>query len=284
MTNILEIDFSKIPNPEIKDVLLSLDKAFREFGIDFYLIGARARDLWFSANEIPPHRFTRDIDFAILVPDIAKFKELTGYLSETGEFNLMEDVPHRMIFIKNRMLIDLMPFGEIEKSGYTHFNDRFDTRISVLGMQEVFEKSVEAHLSDIVKLRLATLPGLCILKLIAWNDKPEIRQHDIEDIYSIILNFFDIESDKIYEKHLDLFDDDNFEIQNAGARVMGRQIADIIDQSDKLKERIISILEDNTSNHENSNMGMIIAEKYDTEVNTAVELLRSMLTGIKEKY
>jgi hypothetical protein len=31
-------------------------------------------------------------------------------------------------------------------------------------------------------------------------------------------------------------------------------------------------------------MGMIIAEKYDTEVNTAVELLRSMLTGIKEKY
>jgi hypothetical protein len=32
MTNILEIDFSKIPNPEIKDVLLNLDKAFREFG------------------------------------------------------------------------------------------------------------------------------------------------------------------------------------------------------------------------------------------------------------
>jgi predicted nucleotidyltransferase len=144
---------------------------------------------------------TRDIDFAILVPDIVKFKELTGYLSDTGKFDMIEDVPHRVIFIKNGMFIDLIPFGGIEKSGYTHFNDRFDTRISVLGMQEVFKKSVEAHISDEVKIRLATLPGLCILKLLAWNDKPEMRQYDIEDIYSIILNFFDIESDKIYEKH-----------------------------------------------------------------------------------
>ncbi len=283
MTNTLKIDISKIPNPEIKDVLTIFDTAFQKFEIEFYLVGARARDLWFSANEIPPHRFTRDIDFAILIPNISKFEELTGYLNETEEFSLIENVPHRVSYIKNGMLIDLIPFGGIEKAGYTHFNDRFDTRISVLGMNEVFENSIEAHLSDKLKIRLATLPGLCILKLIAWHNKPEIRQHDVEDVYSIILNFFSIESDEIYEKHLDLFDD-NFEIQDTGARVLGRQMAEIILPSEELTDIIVNLLEKNTDEPDKSRMGLIIAEKYDTKVNTVVELLRSMLKGIKERY
>ncbi len=54
--------------PEITVMLAALERGFEEFGIDFYLIGAVARDIWMNAvNKIAPRRTTGDIDFAILI-------------------------------------------------------------------------------------------------------------------------------------------------------------------------------------------------------------------------
>ena len=148
-------------------------------------------------------------------------------------------------------------------------------------IKEVFNKSIKVYMDNDLQIKIASLAGLCILKLISWDDRKEERERDLEDLYLIIHNYFDFESEEIFINHLDLFDDsDDFNRINIGAKVLGRQMVDILAQSEKLKDRIITILHQNTINIENSRMGTIIASKYNMELTTVVKLLEDLLGGI----
>lgn len=49
-------------------MLDALERGFKHFNIDFYLIGAVARDIWLQAiHEFEPSRATMDIDLAVLI-------------------------------------------------------------------------------------------------------------------------------------------------------------------------------------------------------------------------
>jgi predicted nucleotidyltransferase len=167
MTNTLKIDSGKIPNLEVRDVIHSLNKVFENLGIEYYIIGARSRDFWFSAHDLPLHRFTRDIDFAVLVTGMDHYNQLIQALEKTGQIELVENIPHRLTFIKDNFMVDLLPFGKIGESGYVHFKDKIDTQLSILGFNEVFDCKIVADFGDDLQIKLATLPGLCILKLLA---------------------------------------------------------------------------------------------------------------------
>lgn len=49
-----------------------------------------------------------------------------------------------------------------------------------------------------------------ILKLVTWQDSPEIRRDDIKDVSNILKHFFDMYADKIFENNSDLFGDNAF--------------------------------------------------------------------------
>ena len=53
---------------DIVEMLSALERGLEKFGIDYYLVGAVARDVWMSGiNNIAPKRTTGDIDFAVLI-------------------------------------------------------------------------------------------------------------------------------------------------------------------------------------------------------------------------
>ena len=273
-------NLKNVSKEAVQEVISRIHEACMEAKVDFYLIGARAKDFWLTANKISPRRFTMDIDFAVLVPSMKTFDKIIKILYEKHGFKTIEKIPHRIIYIKNDLVIDLLPFGGVEKAGYINFNDKFDTKISIFGFKEVYENSVSVNISG-EKLKVASLPGLCILKLIAWSDNPLEREKDIQDIFNIIQHFFNIESEEIYKKHLDLFENDDFETINAGARVLGRQINKILKGSDKVMKRIIEILEQNVQDAENSVIGIIIAKDSGITVEKAVIILKELLKGLK---
>ena len=51
---------------DLREVLDALEEAFNAIGIDYYLIGAIARDIWYSGSN-KTFRQTKDVDFAVLV-------------------------------------------------------------------------------------------------------------------------------------------------------------------------------------------------------------------------
>jgi predicted nucleotidyltransferase len=182
----------------------------------------------------------------------------------------------------HQIIVDILPFGGIEKAGYVHFNDQFNTVISTLGLNEVYQSLLDGGLTS-SDLKMASLPGLCLLKVISWNDNPETRKKDLNDLYYLLKYAFDIEEDEIFKSHLDLFDDDDFDTVLAGCRVLGRQSVPILGKSEKLKEKMIEILEGNTKDIEKSRMGDIMASISNETVERVVQMLNFFLLGMSEE-
>jgi predicted nucleotidyltransferase len=84
-----KINFKQLrQEPHISEVLYSLERGLNKYNIDFYLVGAVARDVWMSAiNGIPPTRITGDIDFAIFIDDRGTYEKLRNYIINTEGFS-----------------------------------------------------------------------------------------------------------------------------------------------------------------------------------------------------
>ncbi|HET8854551.1 MAG TPA: hypothetical protein VFM60_01395, partial [Salinimicrobium sp.] len=124
-------------------------------------------------------------------------KELEKY-----SFNRAQ-APWTLYNEKYRIAIDLLPFGEIEEKFITQFNRRY-TDLHVLGFSEVLQKSEIVEIEE-KSIKIPSLPGKVILKLIAWSDRPEDRGNDLYDILRIIEHYFDFNFDEIVEHHNDTF-------------------------------------------------------------------------------
>lgn len=77
----MTIPFNKIRSEgNFREIFGALERGFTKFGIDFYLVGAIARDVWMrGVHEIPPKRATSDIDFGVMIKDSYIFEDLKNY-------------------------------------------------------------------------------------------------------------------------------------------------------------------------------------------------------------
>ena len=122
-------------------------------------------------------------------------------------------------------------------------DENWDRPVFVNGFEEIFRRATiqVKDEDDDLEFKVATLPAILLLKLLAYDDRPEKRTQDPWDIARIIENYFEIEKEMIWEEHHDLFDEDSGLIE-IGARVIGREINQIISDNRTLKERVLSIL------------------------------------------
>lgn len=132
-----------------------------------------------------------------------------------------------------------------------HLDGKGLTNIRVSGLQEVFETGTEKVAQTAGKeFRVAYLAGIVLLKLVAYDDRPEKRFKDARDIANIIENYFDLQTDLIYEEHNDIFavDDgalDQLLLEEIAAEVLGREIKEIVKDNLELLRRVQNILAGN---------------------------------------
>jgi len=231
--------------PAIAEMLTDLEAVFSKFGIDFYLVGAVARDIHLSANEqLTSARGTKDVDLAITISDEGQYNQVKAALVETGQFEAHETEAIKLMY-KNSVEVDLLPFGDIEQPNR---NVRLTDPTFVLnmpGFTEIypFVKDFEVGNGQIIKV--CTMEGIVLLKLIANNDRPQ-RTKDITDIEHIIQSYFELYDDDVYMVHyeiLELYDTNNSDyIQLVCARLIGRKMKMMLEDSPELAQRIIAIL------------------------------------------
>jgi len=282
MSNLLTIPFNKIRSEgNYKEILEALERGFSKFGIDFYLVGATARDVWMrGVHEKPPKRATSDIDFGIMIKDSYIFDELKNYLIEVEGFTSYKENAFVLIW-KDKSQIDLIPFGDLEQEGVVTVNGTGFTSMNVEGFLEVYEQASEEIQTEDQQFKVCTLAGIVILKLIAWDDRPEMRGDDIDDIAEIIKNYFHFNSDAIFENHNDLFTDDN-DLDEVASQFLGREIGKIISGNAKLIERIKGILGKGLSDSNSNNLDELLArESYET-IDFSRSLISHILSGINE--
>ena len=279
------ISFEQIrQDASLSKLLMSLERGFTRFGIDYYLVGAVSRDVWMSGiNKIKPRRATADIDFAVLINDKGVYEALKEYLIAEEGFTPFKNNAFVLIY-KDGTEVDLLPFGEIED------NDRKVTvvgfgynTIHVDGFKEVYENSLPEVGIDGHTFKFCSLAGLVLLKMIAWDDRPETRPEDILDISDLLDNYFFMDSDNIYENHLDLFDRDGFESLDVAATTLGREIKKIAIRTTQLHKRVRDILETNTRDTASSRMAAVMVRYFSNTVEENVQILRRLKAGFEEQ-
>jgi len=230
MTSILFNLSGKIEKP-IVDALYLLKRIADSFGIPFFVVGAFSRDLILKHGyDIEPRRKTGDIDLGVEVADWEQFEKLKESLIATGQFCLTPD-RHRLRC--GTILIDILPFGPItDKEKKISWPPEHEIIMSMVGFEEAYEYSITFRLSSDPELdiKLASLPGLAIMKLISWKEKYPDRKRDAEDLLLIMNKYEEAgNSDRLYEEDLPLLQEEGFDTTLAGTRLLGRDMAKISD-------------------------------------------------------
>ncbi|SEV91619.1 Predicted nucleotidyltransferase [Chitinophaga sp. YR573] len=242
---------SNIILPAVLELLAAAEKIFKQFGVEFYLVGALARDIHLSVNPtFMPQRKTKDVDIAILISDEDQFYAIKEAMVNGGDFSVHETEAIKLIY-KQSIEIDLLPFGGIEnelRETLLHKPRLFV--IDVPGFMEAFIDIEEFEFENNIKLKVCSLEAIILLKIIANDDNPR-RTKDITDIEHIISVYFDLNDEKIYQEELDVLDlydtNDNDYLKLVSARIIGRYIGNLLTNSIALYERIIYILRRKTS-------------------------------------
>jgi len=279
----LPISFSSIGLEGIEKIVDAVDRAFTETKTDFYFVGAIARDVWMQGVYKKGQRLgTKDIDFAIFVPTEEHFTAVKNYLIKNGNFTQSAENAFTL-FSPDKIQVDIFPFGAVDVEGKVKVQGLGLSEIWVNGFREVFKDGVQnVEFENGKVFKVSTLPALVILKLIAYDDRPDQRQKDIYDVAYIIRYYLDIIEDAIFEKHLDLVTDE-YNGGLAASRVLGREMYEIAKSSPELVQRMKNILHEQTKDSSNSAIGNIIADRNSYEmVRQAVDHLSAILTGFTD--
>ena len=230
MTGILFNLSGKIEKP-IVEALYLLKGIADSFGIPFFVVGAFSRDLILKHGYgIEPRRKTGDIDLGVEVAKWEQFEKLKESLIETGHFC---PTPEKHRLRCGTILIDILPFGPItDKDKKISWPPEHEIIMSMVGFEEAYEHSITFRLSSDPELdiKLSSLPGLVIMKLISWKEKYPNRKRDAEDLLLIMDKYEEAgNSDRLYEEDLPLLQEEGFDTKLAGTRLLGRDMAKISD-------------------------------------------------------
>ncbi len=270
---------------DLKEIFDAVEEAFKALGIDYYLIGAIARDTWYARAKKEPRK-TFDVDFAALVGSNAEYEQVKQYLKDHKQFQDKKGNAFVMM-APSGMQVDILPFGEIEIDGGIKIEGTGLTTIKLNGFKEVYDsgtQSVEMDTGHIFEV--ATVSAIVLLKLISYDDRPEHRLKDAGDIGNIIKHFEDLEPDLIYaDENLDIYAGDNpyietHSMQSASAVIIGREIKKIIVGNENLFIRLREILADKMEKKENSPFVRQMTEETKTNVNEVMDWIKALQKGL----
>lgn len=216
-------------NQKAVDALSIVKKVADSSNISFFVVGASARDFILEhCYNVKAPRMTMDIDLGIEVASWQQFEQMKESLIATGRFLPTQEY-QRISF--DSVLIDIVPFGHIaDEKGRISWPPEHEIFMSLVGFKEAYEYSMTVRLSidPELDIKLPTLHGLALMKLISWDEKYPERRKDADDLLLIMQKYEDAGNfDRLYREEQVLLQEESFDTRNAGIRLLGRDMARI---------------------------------------------------------
>ncbi len=283
------LDLSGKIDPSTVEVYEALDRVAAAIGVPFFLIGATARDTIMEKGlSIRSGRATNDVDVAVRVSGWDEFGRLKQALLDTGNFTEAREA-QRLVY-RDELPVDIVPFGgSTDPDHKLSWPPEHDFVMSTVGFEEAFEAAqlVRVRARPPLDIRVASLAGLAILKIIAWAERPSERNKDAYDLGFIMENYLDAGNyDRLMEEHHDLVDVEDFDYTRAGGRLLGRDIGSIANP--ETKARIQETLQGETAGTGQYRLvrqiaqGSTLAGREEQHFEHILALLVELRTGIDE--
>ncbi|WP_446776852.1 nucleotidyl transferase AbiEii/AbiGii toxin family protein [Macellibacteroides fermentans] len=237
------ISSKNLNNPLLKDLLKDLSSFFGSINVDFYVIGATARDIILSnLHDLVPERKTDDLDIAIAISDWNQFRSIEENLPKIEGFEKSKELKQRFIY-NGIYVVDIVPFGDVaEDDGNIYWPPDETIAMSVWGFPEMADSTINVEIDGEVSIKIASIPGLFILKLVAWRDRHLVGSKDAYDMALLMKNYLDINIERAVEEHYDLYETDEFDQVIAGAQLMARDVKLLMRNNEKTLEYLREIL------------------------------------------
>jgi len=215
--------------------------------IAFFVVGATARDMiLIHGYNIQTIQATYDIDLGVQVSDWKEYQRLTNELMASGHFS--KGAEYQKFSYKGIADVDILPFGAISlPDGSLSWPPENEVIMNVLGFEESYRHSLKVRLRNdpILDIQFASLAGLVVMKLLAWENDRASRRKDAQDLSLILQKYLEAgNEDRLYSEEVDLLEQEHFDYIFAGARLLGRDVASML--SPESQEMILAILERET--------------------------------------
>lgn len=145
-----------------------IEPVLNRLHIDFYVVGAVARDIWLTYEGTgPSRRMTRDVDLAISLADEAAYEHLLTALVATGRFSTNRSSAFALTHTPTSTVVDLLPFGSLAgPDGTVRVSGAGLETISTVGFAEMAAAAVVMRVAGGNRVwRIVSLPALLLLKL-----------------------------------------------------------------------------------------------------------------------
>ena len=270
--------------------LVRIHQISSSLSVPFFIVGATARDILFEVcHGIGSKRATIDIDIAVFIDNWDQFKQLKDNLIGTADFAPTRDI-QRLLF-KKRLPVDIIPFGGVAKKGdLIEWPPDGSFKMSVAGFRDCYQHSIQVKVSDKPKLsvKVVSLAGLAILKLISWDENSTRRQKDASDLVFIIRNYLDAGNlDRLFENESDIVESGDYDYEAGSARLLGRDISKIAHTGTIAK--LTEILKRESQGKQGHKIAMDVlqsnsleGESYE-EVSAIFDALLKGLTDVKSR-
>lgn len=228
MTNISYNLSGKI-DPILVNILRIINQEATSRGMLFFVVGASARDIVLNhCHALWSGRATRDLDIGVDVAGWDEFQQLSDALIATGKFIASRE-PHRLIY--NGFPVDIVPYGSVSPDNQTiSWPPDHQMVMSIMGFQEAYDYGITVRLSDdpVLDVKVPTIAGMVMMKLISWNDRYPARSKDAEDLLFLMDNYAEAGNlDRLYDNEVELLTEEGFDQTLAGIRILGRDLASV---------------------------------------------------------
>lgn len=236
-------------DPVTLEVLRQVDRVARELALDYFVVGAMARDILLeNVFGLDAGRATRDVDLAVAVEGWPQFEAIKARLVETGTFvpdeRKAERLYHRAASEGKDYPLDLIPFGGVEQpeTEIAWPPDR-SVVMNVAGYSEALASAVPVEVQPGFVVSVASLPGLAILKLVAWADRGTGNPRDAIDLATLLRRYGAAgNDDRLYGTEIGVLEVVNYDFDLAGARLLGMDAGRIA--APATRGQVLALLDD----------------------------------------
>jgi predicted nucleotidyltransferase len=258
-------------------LIRTLDEVARGLTIRYFVIGATARDIVMEhVHGLDTARATRDIDFAVAVSSWDEFDQLKTRLTATGQF-FATATTHRLTFGEERGAypLDLVPFDGVEKDGAIAWPPKGDFVMNVAGYADAYRSALDIEIEPGFQVKILSLPAMAVLKILAWNDRPDRDKHP-SDVLLILRSYHQAgQENRLYAEAIDLLERYGYDIELAGAALLGRDAGRDIVQDARLQ--VMRVL----ANDRNADKFIAqMTRSHPAPVEHATRLLQAFLDNI----
>jgi predicted nucleotidyltransferase len=259
----------------IADALAMVHESAKRVGVPWFVVGATARDLILSFGYgMQTGRMTRDVDIAVNVSSWSDYRALSAALLEHHEVRRDQIIVHRFYF-GTLVMIDVVPFGAISSDGTIRWPNDEEREMNVLGFLEASRATIDIRLPGPLIASVVSIPGLVLLKFIAWADRHnELPRHDSVDIREFLLSYSEgWNLDRLYEEASEFLAAHHFNPVLGGAALLGRDVRGL---AEKRTEAFVTEMLARETNEEGD---LRLASDMGRDVKENLQLLKAFRAG-----